>query len=322
VRSDINSYIEEQRERLEEKLIRELGQELIAALSDNQIVEIMLNSDGKLWYDYLGKGMVEAGCISKCQAENLLGTVAAISGTLINTSAPILETELPFSGSRFTGITRPISSAPIFTIRKRPEVVFTLNNYLQHEIISENHVNAIKKAVENRQNILVVGGTGSGKSTLVNAILHHISVISPADRVIIVEDTLELKCTVANTVELRTSTNVNIAECIRTSLRMRPDRIIIGEIRGAEANSLIKAWNTGHPGGVSTIHANSASLGLTRIEQLIEEAGITPNSSIIAETINLVIYIERIKQHPSRLVKEVVWVRDYKEGQYLLDTVR
>ncbi len=312
---------EEQQKRLQEKLTRELGPKIMEALADNRILEIMLNPDGKIWYDYLGKGMTQAGVMNKFQAENLLGTIAAISNSVVNLGSPILEVELPFDGSRFTGIASPVVSSVSFTIRKRPQIIFTLAEYLNQGMISNKYVDHIKQAITGKQNILVVGGTGSGKTTLVNAILNEISLISPDDRIVLIEDTIELKCNVANSVELRTSEHSDLTRCLRTALRMRPDRIIIGEIRGAEANSLIKAWNTGHPGGISTIHANSAASGLTRLEQLICEANIIPIPEVIAETINMIIFIGRIKHQPWRMVKELVKVSGYNKGKYVLQSI-
>jgi type IV secretion system protein VirB11 len=313
---------EEQQVRLREKLRRELGLEIIDALARQEIIEIMLNPDGKIWFDYLGKGMVDSKTvISRAQAENLLGTIASICGTVITPNSPILEAELPFDGSRFTAITPPIVTNPSFTIRKRPVVIFSLNDYLEKEIITKQQVESINNAILDKKNILVVGGTGSGKTTLVNAILKELSILAPNDRIVIIEDTIELKCAIANTVELRTSNAADITKCLRTTLRMRPDRIIIGEIRGAEASTLLKAWNTGHPGGISTIHANSAATGLTRLEQLIIEAGIVPIPEVIAETINMLIFIERIKNKPWRKVKEIMLVKGYHKGKYILESL-
>lgn len=317
-----NTQKEELKVRLEEKLRRELGSDIIAALYNKDIVEIMLNPDGKLWFDILGGGMIDSGhVISRPQAENLLGTIAAICGVVVNNHSPILEVELPFDGSRFTGIVPPIVSSPTFTIRKKPSVVFTLSDYLKHGIINSKQKKAIQRAVKYKQNILVIGGTGSGKTTLVNAILHELSLASPNDRLVLIEDTVELKSSLINTIEMRTSQDIDILKALRTSLRMRPCRIIIGEIRGFEANGLIKAWNTGHHGGISTIHANSASAGLTRLEQLIHEAGINPIREVIAETINMLIYIERINQAPYRQVKEIKIVEGYTNEKYQLKSI-
>ncbi|AIL64739.1 Conjugative transfer protein TrbB [Rickettsiales bacterium Ac37b] len=308
--------------RLQDKLKRELGPEIMDALYSNDIIEIMLNPDGKVWYDYLEQGMIDSGIvISKHQAENLLGTIAAMKGTVINYNSPILETTLPFDGSRFTGIISPISVSPSFTIRKRPKIVFTLTNYIENGIITSSQAQSIKEAIKQKENILVVGGTGSGKTTLVNTLLYEMSIITPQDRIIIIEDTVELKCSSLNSLELRTIEDIDITKVLRTTLRLRPCRIIIGEIRGSEANSLIKAWNTGHPGGISTIHANSAYSGLIRLEQLIKEAGIKPIPEIIAETIKMVIFIERINMFPWRKVREIVKVKAYKHNQYRLEII-
>ncbi|WP_039456260.1 P-type conjugative transfer ATPase TrbB [Candidatus Jidaibacter acanthamoebae] len=311
---------EEQNRRLEDKLRRELGEEIISKLNDPKIIEIMLNPDGKVWYDVIGEGLSDSSYkISKLQAENLLSTIASVYNTVINTSSPILEVELPFWGSRFTAISAPVVSSPSFTIRKRPEKIWTLQDYLKRKIITAHEIEIIRQAIVSRKNILIVGGTGSGKTTLVNALLHELFLSAPKDRILIIEDTIELKSQLPNTIELRTSQNIDINRCLRTALRMRPDRIIVGEIRGQEASTLIKAWNTGHPGGISTVHANSAAAGLIRIEQLIQEANIKPIGEIIAEAINLIIFIERIKSSPWRKVKEIKEVKGYENGKYILN---
>ena len=137
------------------------------------------------------------------------------------------------------------------------------------------------------RNILVAGGTSTGKTTLTNALLAEVA--KTADRVVLIEDTRELQCTAPNLVALRTKDGVaSLSDLVRSSLRLRPDRIPIGEVRGAEALDLLKAWGTGHPGGIGTIHAGTALGALRRLEQLIQEAVITVPRALIAETINLI----------------------------------
>jgi type IV secretion system protein VirB11 len=141
--------------------------------------------------------------------------------------------------------------------------------------------------VASRANILVAGGTSTGKTTLTNALLAEVAKTS--DRVVIIEDTRELQCAAPNLVAMRTKDGVaSLSDLVRSSLRLRPDRIPIGEVRGAEALDLLKAWGTGHPGGVGTIHAGSAIGALRRMEQLIQEAVVTVPRALIAETIDLV----------------------------------
>jgi type IV secretion system protein VirB11 len=160
---------------------------------------------------------------------------------------------------------------------------------VNEEIMSTEVARLLSLAVIDRRNILVAGGTSSGKTTLANALLAEIGFRD--ERVILIEDTRELQCAAADTVALRTRPGVTMADLVRSTLRLRPDRIIVGEVRGGEALDMLKAWNTGHPGGIATVHANSASSALYRIEQLIQEAVVTVPRRMIAEGIDLIVFI-------------------------------
>jgi type IV secretion system protein VirB11 len=165
--------------------------------------------------------------------------------------------------------------------------VFTLDDYVAKGIMTSGQAGALKEAVAARHNILVAGGTSSGKTTLTNALLAEVAKTS--DRVVLIEDTRELQCKAPNLVALRTKDGViSLSDLVRSSLRLRPDRIPIGEVRGAEALDLLKAWGTGHPGGIGTIHAGTALGALRRLEQLIQEAVVTVPRALIAETINVI----------------------------------
>jgi type IV secretion system protein VirB11 len=165
--------------------------------------------------------------------------------------------------------------------------VFTLADYVAAGIMAADQAEALRAAVASRQNILVAGGTSTGKTTLTNALLAEVA--KTADRVVLIEDTRELQCKAPNLVALRTKDGVvSLSDLVRSSLRLRPDRIPIGEVRGAEALDLLKAWGTGHPGGIGTIHAGTALGALRRLEQLIQEAVVTVPRAIIAETIDVV----------------------------------
>ena len=169
-----------------------------------------------------------------------------------------------------------------------------------------------------RKNILVVGGTDSGKTTFANALLKVIS--TTPDHVIIIEDTQELQCAADDVDYLRTKDGVkSLRDLTRDTLRMSPERIVIGEVRGAEALDLLKAWNTGHPGGVSTVHANSAEKGLVRIEQLVQEAGVIPSKEMIAEAINVIVFMSKVGT--KRIVKEIMNVCGVNNGFYELKSM-
>jgi len=306
---------EESFRRITEKLTRELGAEICALLRDPTVIEIMLNPDHTLWVEHLGHPMRQFGHMSPSQSESLMSTVASTLNTKITAENPILECELPLDGSRFEALIPPIVSGPTFTIRKKAITVFTLQNYVEQKIMSEGQAAVIGAAVQHRQNILVVGGTGSGKTTLTNAIIRHMVDVSPQDRLAIIEDTGELQCTAKNAVTMRSVEYVDMTRLLKATMRLRPDRIIVGEVRDGAALALLKAWNTGHPGGVATVHANSAPAGLIRMEQLVAEATQAPMKTLIAEAVNIIVMIE--KAGGGRRVREVVQVVDHDGHKYV-----
>src|SRR2546427_8776331 len=183
----------EQQQRLEEKLRRELGLNVLTALRDPDITEVMLNPDGSLWIESHRDGMRDTGArISGVQAENLIGTVASMLGTVVNAGSPIVEGELPLDGNRFEGILPPVSTAPVFVIRKRPSVVYTLDDYVTARIMETWQAEALRGAIRTRQNIVIAGGTASGKTTLAKALIHGMVVLGgQAGRVMILAETRE-----------------------------------------------------------------------------------------------------------------------------------
>ncbi|RBP21729.1 type IV secretion system protein VirB11 [Marinobacter pelagius] len=313
--------MDQKQQRLLRKLRGELGQTIIEALDDPRVIEIMLNSDGALWIERHGEGMKRVGTMSAPNAESLMGTIADALHTVVTRENPILEGELPLDGSRFEGLLPPIVAHPTFTIRKKASVVFTLDQYIEQGIMTSAQCQAIQNGIQRRANILVVGGTGSGKTTLTNGIIDGITKACPDDRLVIIEDTAEIQCSAENAVILRSSVDVDMLRLLRATMRLRPDRILVGEVRGGEALALLKAWNTGHPGGVATVHANGGRAGLIRLEQLIAETGATGNMApLIGEAVDLVVVIEKTKG--GRRIREIIEVNGVDaQGNYLIKTV-
>jgi type IV secretion system protein VirB11 len=302
-----------------ESLYHALGPLISDALARPDVVEVMANPDGSLWVDRAGVGREKLGRIEASAAETTIRLLASHMGETVTPDRPAVAGVLPRSGERFQGVLPPLAERPVFAIRKRATVIFTLDDYVTKGILSALGADVIRRAVIDKKNILVAGGTGSGKTTLVNAVLAE-----PAfrnDRIVIIEDTKELQCPAEDKVELLTKSTeprVTMTDLLRMTLRLRPDRIIIGEVRGPEALAMLKAWNTGHPGGVATIHANSAADALRRIEDLVGEASqIIPKRSI-ASAVNLLVFIERVAAHPGRTVRTIVEVRGYSDGDYAL----
>ena len=301
--------------RISEKLRRELGPVICGLLGDPTVIEIMLNPDGQLWVEKLGQPMEHIGAMAAAQAESLMSTVASTLRTQITAANPIIECELPLDGSRFEALIPPVVSGPTFTIRKKAVQIFTLADYVAAGIMTAIHSDAIEAAVRERRNILVVGGTGSGKTTLTNAIIDCIARSCPQHRLAIIEDTGELQCNAANVVTLRAVDHVDMTRLLKATLRLRPDRILVGEVRDGAALALLKAWNTGHPGGAATLHANSAPAGLIRMEQLVAEATQAPMRALIAEAIDVIVSIE--KTGGSRRIKEVIRVEGLDGDRYI-----
>ena len=265
-----------------------LGPAIAAFLEDPAIVEVMLNPDGRLWIDRLSTGLADTGeRLSAADGERIVRLVAHHVGAEVHAGAPRVSAELPETGERFEGLLPPVVAAPAFAIRKPAVAVFTLDDYAAAGIMTPAQAAVLRRAVAERRNILVAGGTSTGKTTLTNALLAEVA--KTADRVVLIEDTRELQCQAPNLVALRTKDGVvSLSDLVRSSLRLRPDRIPIGEVRGAEALDLLKAWGTGHPGGIGTIHAGTGIGALRRLEQLIQEAVVTVPRALIAETINVV----------------------------------
>ena len=268
------------------------GPSIAAALADPTVLEVMVNPDGRLWIDRAAQGRMDTGeRIGSAEVERIIRLVAAHVRREVTDRSPIISAELPDSGERFEGVMPPVATAPCFSIRKPADVVFTLADYVAANIMTAIQAAALAKAVRDRKSIVVVGGTSSGKTTLVNALLHEVAAFD--ERVVMLEDTRELRCAAADVVALRTKPGVaSLADLVRSTLRLRPDRIVVGEVRGPEALDMLKAWNTGHPGGITTVHANSPLSALYRLEQLVQEAVVTVPRALIAQAIEILVFID------------------------------
>ena len=313
---------EESVDRIVTKIKREFGDDILKLLDDPLTIELMLNPDGNLWVEKLGENPFCFGTFTEAKAKSVIASTATILETVVNSEKPILECELPLDGSRFEALLPPVVSAPVFTIRKKASKIFTLDDYVASRVLAPNQKDFILDAIQKRKNILVVGGTQTGKTTFSNAVLDGIAKIDPQHRIIIIEDTSELQCAAKNKVFLRSNIRVSMQDLLKATMRLRPDRIIVGETRGKEALDLLKAWNTGHPGGLATVHASSAKGGLKKLEQLISEISSANMAELIAEAVNVVIYME--KTPDGRRVKEIVEVVDYDKHlqDYVIENIK
>ncbi len=285
-----------------------------AALEDPGVIEVMANPDGSIWLERVGLGLtVSDDNLSACDRERVIRLVASSIGETARSTSPIISAELPEGGERFEGLLPPVSMQPCFSIRKPASSPLSLHDYVEQGSIAPAVAQSLKASIQARENILIAGGTSSGKTTFANALLGEPGI--EKDRVVILEDTRELNCKNANRVQLRTrGDQVTLRDLVRSTLRLRPDRIIVGEVRGPEALDLLKAWNTGHPGGLTTLHANSALGALRRLEQLALEATPRMPHELIAEAIDVVVFMSR--ENGVRRVTEAIRVLGFDGETY------
>lgn len=299
-----------------------MGPELLAALHDPRTIELMLNPDGWVWLERLGEPMKKLLQLRPAQAQAIIETVAGYHGKEVTREKPLLEGELPLDGSRFAGQLPPVVSQPTFAIRKKAVAVFTLAQYVERGVMTARQRDVIVNAIRQHKNILVIGGTSSGKTTLVNAIINEMVVMNPTDRIVIIEDTGELQCVAENCVPYHTTLEMTMTHLLKMILRVRPDRIFVGEVRGPEALDLLMAWNTGHPGGCATLHANNGRAGLDRLEMLISMHPDSPSpiQPLIGEAVDVLVHIARLSDG-SRCIQEILEVSGYSNGQYLIHSI-
>ena len=305
-----------------EMLIRYLGPTIASLFADDDVTEVYVNpQDGAVRVDTRSRGKIATGDhLSPHRIEMFLNAVAATTGATLTREHPRLQAELPialFHGSRLQGFVPPVTSGPTFTIRKPPSVIYTLDEYVDSRILSPRERAVLADAVAAHLNVLVVGGTNSGKTTLVNAILREITERFPQERLVILEDTVELRCMARDNLALRTGPDVTLAELVRSTLRTSPDRIIVGEVRGPEALDLLDAWATGHPGGVATVHASTPEGALLRLDRLAQRANVPAQPELIAEAIDLIVVIEG--GNSGRRVSDLVRVEGLgSDGRFVL----
>lgn len=302
-------------ERLLESIKNNFGSNVVAALGDREVIEIMLNDDGQLFIERFGSGMEQVGTVDPHRAENAIRFIASMLKVEISETRPTVQGELPLDDSRFQAMIPPTVKKPAFSIRKKPWQVYTLADYVKAGNLSPKALGIIEGAIVAHKNIVVAGGTGSGKTTFGNAIIEGIARLTPDDRLVIIEDTRELQPKSQNVLSMKTSDTVSMNDLLKISLRLRPDRILVGEVRDEAAMTMVNAWNTGHPGGLVTLHANSAEDTLGRIEDMIIMGNKTPVPRTIGQAIDVVIFMA--KALGVRRVTEIVEVgydairRDY-----------
>jgi type IV secretion system protein TrbB len=269
-------------------------------LTDDRVVEVMLNADGWVWVERVGLGMDRTRIqMSAVESERLLRRVASEMGVELHAGSPSLSGKLPAPWrARVQGSIPPIVEAPVFALRKPARVIFSLDDYVERNVLLPAQRDALVEAVLARDNILIGGGTGSGKTTFANALLGIVA--DTNDRVHLIEDTPELQCAAPNRVQVLVQPKVHgWRDAVMAAMRFRPDRIVVGEVRDGSALELLKAWNTGHPGGLATIHANDTGAMLDRLCQLIEEVVFPAPRALVAQTVGVCVHLQRDASHPA-----------------------
>ena len=283
-----------------------LGPVLAAALADPSVAEILINADGAIWIERAGQGLMATGAhMPASDRETVIRLLAHASAETAGPGRPLLSASLPGSAARVQAVLPPLSEAPVLAIRCRPDRILTLKDYVAAGIASAGEAAALRAALDERANIIVAGGAGSGKTTLLNALLAE--PVLAGGRLIVLEDTPELQVSGDNSVQLltrRADPEVTLRDLVQAALRLRPDRIIAGEVRDGAALDVLKAWNTGHPGGLLTLHANSARDALARLEDLCLEAQAASPDRLIASAVDLIVFIARTGE--GRRITELV----------------
>lgn len=313
------------RERLLKSLEHNCGPVIMDAVRDPAVIEIMLNPDGKIWTEKYGEDQKCVGELSQAQSRLILSLVASALGETVSARSPVVEGLFPLDGSRFEGTYPPIvGPCASFSMRKKASRIITLPEYLEQGVITPDVIPLLKEAILARRNIVVVGGTSSGKTTFVNGVIHFLDELCPHDRIVILEDTAELQCKSPNAVFFLTSelAGITMRDLTKVCMRYAPKRIFVGEVRDAAALELLKLWNTGHPGGIGTFHADSATDALERLEELVEEAGAGPKQKLIGRAIDLIVFMTKTARN-TRELREIVRVKGYskKDDAYVTEVV-
>ncbi len=308
-------------DRIASAIKQTIGPDIVQLLEEDGVIEIMRNADGSLAVEKVGHGIEQSKIkLSDRAADSLIRFLASSIGDVCNEKCPSVAVKLPYWHARFQGLLPPIVDAPVFSIRKHSKQVFRLESYVERGELSQAQYEYLKEAIALQHNIIISGRTGSGKSTLANAILKNM--VATGDRIITVEDTPELRLPADAGLQIFTKDGIGYTsrQAIKDILRLRPDRIILGELRDGACLELIKAWNTGHSGGLTTIHANSCELALQRIESLIAEVSVTIPRELIAQTVHVIVQVKR--QGAKRFVSEIKKLCGLENGAYRFEFIR
>lgn len=307
-------------ERRRSMLRTALGPVVSAWLDEPHVVDVLLNPDGSLWVERLGEERIATGDrLTAADAERIIRLVADHVGAEAHAGSPIVSAELPEGGERFEGLLPPVAVAPMFAIRRRATPDLVLADYVKTGVLTEPEAAFLDSAMRERRNVVIAGDAKTGKTTLARTILQIAA--ETGDRLILLEDRREISLPHGNVVALLAKDGVaSLSDLVRSALRLSPDRIPVGEVRGREAIDLLDAWSTGHAGGVATIHAKSTVGALYRFEQLCLRTIVNPPRELIAETVDVIVLVT--VRSGRRRVEQIVEVLGLDErGGYRLAPV-
>lgn len=300
-----------------------LGDAVCAALDDDSVTDIFLNPDSSVWIKSAGKGQQKIGSIDEHKARAFINQLAQINALYINQSNPTYDENLPFNGERIIVTVESITKRPSFAIRKPSKTVFDLESYIEKGVLNQKQYDLICKAISERQNILISGGTQTGKTTLLNSCLLKMKELCGEwQRLLILQEgSDEIRSSIENCVHFYTADNVSMTKLVKISMRYTPDKIIVGEVKDGACLDLLKAWNTGHSGGLSTIHANSADAVPLRLSYLSQEAGVPSPNYLIVEAIDLIVHLVHDTSHPAgRRVENILRLTGFKNNQFTFES--
>jgi len=287
--------------------------ELAIYFDDDNITDIWANKDGKVSIKKFGSSREETNLVLTSQEiQNIIIQIANKMGINIDrTKYPILEGQIPHTKARITGVLSPWTETPFLAIRKPPKRIYTIENYIENNQITQDRADFIIKAIKDKKNILVSGSPNAGKTTFTNAIIQKMTEFTPNDGFLIIEDNPEIQCNAKFAEPILIPTDQAI-DAVKLSLRLSCDRIIFGEIRTGDVLwNLLDAWNTGNPGGVSTIHANSAEATFLRMRMLLGQT-----FKIVPPVNQLIDIIVHLRRHPDTGIEvdEVIHTQNYSEA--------
>ena len=292
-----------------------IAPELARLLGDNEIVEISCNAGGEVYVERFGSDPVLSGSMARATIDYFLRWCATHSDTAITPEQPVYSGRIPGTPHRIEGLIPPVVDSPAFSIRRHTDHIITLETYIP----APQPRAILEQAIAERTNILIAGGTGSGKTTLLNACLDHLAQTQPQTRLLTIEDTPELRPPLKNLLCLHTSDTIGMDRLLVSSLRLAPDRIVVGEVReGRVLLTLVKAWNTGHPGGFVTLHANSAREIMPRLEALAMEVPGTDPAPALKAAAGLMIFVHRGRDRP--VVQTILGRTENTELETLYET--